>query len=526
MTDELRDKARALGLDRLTDQHLEQFSAGNRGMERHLQRLPRNMPPAQEPAHIYRAKEIAMSDEPRLSRPRRSRRADPRQEIVAGRVCDGAAGPDRAPRPQAQRLHRVDAGTSTGRGARGRGRDHGRSLARAVPRHALCAEGHHRRRRDLRRRRIRGSWQTTAPARMPWSPSGSKPPAGCLLGKLSTHEFAIGGPSFDLPWPPARNPWNRDHFCGGSSSGSGAGLAAGFFPAALGTDTGGSIRNPASMCGITGMKPTYGRVSRRGVVPLAFSLDHIGPMTRTVRDNALMLQVIAGHDPADPASADEPVPDYGAMLGQDVKGLRIGVIRHFYTTDVAGDPEQVDALDAAVRLFAEAGATTHEITLPPLQDFSACGQIILAAEAYAVHEQWLKRTAAGLRRAGARAAPRRRRARARSTTFRQCAGASSSATRSAAAFANIDVAITASSMDPACRIDDDAALAANYWRQARMPFNVTGQPGLVIPAGFSKDGLPLSLQLVGRPLASRCSTESLNSTRRPPAGPSVIRLGC
>ena len=136
---------------------------------------------------------------------------------------------------------------------------------------------------------------------------------GVLLGKLSTHEFAIGGPSFDLPWPPARNPWNRDHFCGGSSSGSGAGLAAGFFSAALGTDTGGSIRNPASMCGTTGMKPTYGRVSRRGVAPLAFSLDHIGPMTRTVRDNALMLQVIAGHDPSDPGSADESVPDYGAL---------------------------------------------------------------------------------------------------------------------------------------------------------------------------------------------------------------------
>jgi len=144
------------------------------------------------------------------------------------------------------------------------------------------------------------------------------------------------------------------------------------------------------MCGITGMKPTYGRViSRRGVVPLAFSLDHVGPMTRTVRDNSLMLQVIAGYDP-DPASADEPVPDYGAMLGKNVKGLRIGVIRHFYTQDVAADPEQVDALDATVRLFAEAGAETTEITLPPLQDFSACGQIILAAEAYAVHEQWLK----------------------------------------------------------------------------------------------------------------------------------------
>jgi len=321
---------------------------------------------------------------------------------------------------------------------------------------------------------------------------------GVLLGKLSTHEFAIGGPSFDLPWPPARNPWSRDHFCGGSSSGSGAGLAAGFFPVALGTDTGGSIRNPASMCGITGMKPTYGRVSRRGVVPLAFSLDHIGPMTRTVRDNALMLQVIAGHDPGDPGSADEPVPGYSAMLGEAVRGLRIGVVRHFYTKDVAGDPEQVEALDAALKLLTEAGAEISEINLPPLQDFSACGQIILAAEAYAVHEQWLKERPGDY---GSRARER------------LLAGAALRAVdylravrwrlqlrdRVAEAFAGIDTAITASSMDPACRIDDDEALATNYSRQARMPFNVTGQPALVIPAGFSKSGLPLSLQLVGHP---------------------------
>jgi aspartyl-tRNA(Asn)/glutamyl-tRNA(Gln) amidotransferase subunit A len=347
---------------------------------------------------------------------------------------------------------------------------------------------------------------------------------GVLLGKLSTHEFAIGGPSFDLPWPPARNPWNRDHFCGGSSSGSGAGLAAGFFPAALGTDTGGSIRNPASMCGITGMKATYGRVSRRGVVPLAFSLDHIGPMTRTVRDNALMLQVIAGHDPADPASADEPVPDYAATLGQGVESMRIGVIRHFYTTDVVGDPEQVEALEAAVRLFAEAGAVITEITLPPLQDFAACGQVILAAEAYAVHERWLKER------------PQDYGTRARE---RLLAGAELRAVdylqavrwrlrlrdQVAAAFANIDMAITASSMDPACRIDDDAALAANYWRQARMPFNVTGQPGLVIPAGFSKNGLPLSMQLVGKPFtepmlyrAAQFYEEATGWTKRHPAG--------
>jgi aspartyl-tRNA(Asn)/glutamyl-tRNA(Gln) amidotransferase subunit A len=327
-----------------------------------------------------------------------------------------------------------------------------------------------------------------------------KAAGGVLLGKLSTHEFAIGGPSFDLPWPPARNPWNREHFPGGSSSGSGAGLAAGFFPAALGSDTGGSIRNPASQCGITGMKPTYGRVSRRGVVPLACSLDHIGPMTRGVRDNALMLQAIAGHDPADPASADEPVPDFSAALGQGVRGLRIGVIRHFYTSDLEGHSEMIAAIDAAVALLAGQGAAMREIALPPLQDFSACGQVILAAEAYAVHEAWLKQR------------PQDYGARGRE---RLLAGAGLSAAdylqasrwrlklrdTAAAAFRDVDVAITASSLDPACRIDDNEALTATYARQARIPFNVTGQPALVIPAGFSKAGLPLSLQIVGHPFA-------------------------
>jgi len=217
-----------------------------------------------------------------------------------------------------------------------------------------------------------------------------------------------------------------------------------------------------------------------------------------VRDNALMLQVIAGHDPGDPGSADEPVPDYGVMLGESVRGLRIGVIRHFYTRDVAGNPEQVVALDAAAKLLAEAGAEITEITLPALKDFSACGQIILAAEAYAVHEHWLKE------RPGDYGARARERLLAGATLravdyLRAVRWRLKLRDRVAAAFADIDVAITASSMDPACRVDDEEALAANYWRQARMPFNVTGQPGLVIPAGFSKSGLPLSLQLVGHP---------------------------
>src|ERR1700733_7374141 len=156
-----------------------------------------------------------------------------------------------------------------------------------------------------------------------------------LLGKLSTHEFAHGGPSFDLPWPPARNPWNRDYFTGGSSSGSGAAVAAGLAMAALGSDTGGSIRNPAALCGLIGLKPTYGLVSRSGVYTNSFSYDTAGPMTWTAEDCAIMLQTIAGHDAKDPASANRPAPDYRAALTGSIKGLRIGVLRTMYEQEVA-----------------------------------------------------------------------------------------------------------------------------------------------------------------------------------------------
>src|SRR6185295_11285633 len=147
-----------------------------------------------------------------------------------------------------------------------------------------------------------------------------------LVGKLQTHEFAHGGPSFDLPWPPSRNPWNLEHFTGGSSSGSGAALAAGLVPAALGSDTGGSIRNPASHCGITGFMPTYGLVSRAGVIPNSFTFDHCGPMARSVRDCAIVLQAIAGYDARDPGSIEQVIPDYEAALSGDIKGLRVGVL--------------------------------------------------------------------------------------------------------------------------------------------------------------------------------------------------------
>src|SRR6516164_8203465 len=177
-----------------------------------------------------------------------------------------------------------------------------------------------------------------------------------VLGKLATHEFAIGGPSFDLPWPPARNPWNTDHHPGGSSSGSGSGLAAGLFPMALGSDTGGSVRNPASACGIVGLKPTYGLVSRRGVFPLSFTLDHVGPMTRTVADNALLLDAIAGHDPADPGSAANSTRYFGRMLDRGVRDMRIGFVRHFHEVDKPAHPEVTAAIEDAARVLQAEGA--------------------------------------------------------------------------------------------------------------------------------------------------------------------------
>src|SRR5215472_13066407 len=181
-----------------------------------------------------------------------------------------------------------------------------------------------------------------------------------LTGKLATHEFAHGGPSFDLPWPPARNPWSREHFTGGSSSGSAAAVAAGFVPAALGSDTGGSIRGPAALCGIVGLKPTYGLVSRCGVYANSFSFDHAGPMTWTVEDCAIVRQAIAGHDPNDPASATRPVPDYRAALTGDIKGLRIGIVRHLHEDDCAVSAEVLGALEEAIEVIRSLGAKLGE----------------------------------------------------------------------------------------------------------------------------------------------------------------------
>jgi aspartyl-tRNA(Asn)/glutamyl-tRNA(Gln) amidotransferase subunit A len=318
-----------------------------------------------------------------------------------------------------------------------------------------------------------------------------------VLGKLSTHEFAIGGPSFDLPWPPARNPWNTDHHPGGSSSGSGSGLAAGLFPLALGSDTGGSVRNPASACGIVGLKPTYGLVSRRGVFPLSFTLDHVGPMTRTVTDNALMLEVIAGHDPLDPGSAAAPAGHYVSGLSRSVRGLRVGFIRQFHEEDMPADSEVTAALEHVAATLRRLGAEIRDVRLPTLGEFAAVNRVILQSEAWAIHGRWLRerpgdygRLARRRLMAGAFLSARdyvqagRRRM--------EMIGAVEDALH------DVDILLCASAMDPPSRIDDAAEVERTYPRQARTPFNVTGHPALAMMSGVSSGGLPLSVQFVGR----------------------------
>ncbi len=318
-----------------------------------------------------------------------------------------------------------------------------------------------------------------------------------ILGKLSTHEFATGGPCFDLPFPPARNPWNRDHHPGGSSSGSGSGLAAGLFPLALGTDTGGSVRNPASCCGISGLKPTYGLVSRRGVFPLSFTLDHVGPMARSAADTALLLETIAGYDPADPGSAPAPRLRFTDGIDGGVKGLRVGFVRHFHETDMPADPEVAAGLEAMAKLLEAEGAQVRTVTLPTLQSFSAVNRVIMEAEAWSIHAPWLKTRPGDYGQV---------------TRQRLMPGAFLSAGDYVAAqrerpkmiaavdavLREVDVLLCASSMMPACRIDDWDSVARTYPRQARMPFNVTGHPAISLMSGLSSAGLPLSAQIVGR----------------------------
>ena len=318
-----------------------------------------------------------------------------------------------------------------------------------------------------------------------------------LLGKLTMHEFALGFPASLYESP--RNPWNLDHVTGGSSSGSGAGIAAGTCMGTLGSCTGGSIRGPASYCGIVGLKPTYGRVSRHGVLPLSWSLDHVGPMTWTVEDTAHMMQAIAGRDPNDPTSSHMPVPDYAASLREDVSGLVIGMPRHYFFDDSAGaDPEMLAAVENALTELEGLGARIEEVTIPSLDLAGPANWLIMMSEAYAYHKAKLQSQPenfgpvvrhrfylGGLFGSGEYVKAQQAR-----TLIRR---------EFAEVMQRVDLIGCPTMLGPAPVFDTFDPSSVVMGRSFTAPFNETGMPAISVPCGFTERGMPLGLQLAGRP---------------------------
>jgi Asp-tRNA(Asn)/Glu-tRNA(Gln) amidotransferase A subunit family amidase len=319
--------------------------------------------------------------------------------------------------------------------------------------------------------------------------------AGCvMLGKLITHEFAFGIQFPDHRFPPARNPWNVAHIPGGSSSGSGAALAAGLCVGSLGSDTGGSIRGPAAFSGIVGIKPTYGRCSRAGVVTLSWTLDHTGPMARTVEDCAYLLQALAGHDPADPASSRAPVGDYLASLRDGVRGLRVGVPRAYFFEGINAEMQR--AFETALGVLRSLGASVEDVAIPSIHD-SMVFMAIMLVEAFAYHERDLrerpdlygdvlreKLMAGGLITGAEYAQAQRLRARLGEDM--------------GAALSHVDVLATPTTPGPAPAFATVLDPEFPFARSNMGPFNMAGLPALAVPCGFTEAGLPLSLQIAGR----------------------------
>ena len=323
--------------------------------------------------------------------------------------------------------------------------------------------------------------------------------AGAIfMGQLNTYEFTFGGrPTFDALYPPARNPWDITRSTGGSSSGSGAAVAAGFCLGALGSDAGGSIRTPSAFCGVAGMKATFGRVSAFGDLPLSFSFDCVGPMTWTSEDSAIMLQVLAGYDERDPSAVETTVPDYVAPLNDGVRGLKVGMLRHFYTKDFEAPPEIITAIDGVGNTLRDLGATVGEINVSPLIDWHAVGRIILPAEAYAIHEE-------NLQNRWAEFGPLARNRMMLGSLVRAVDYIQAQRRRTElleeieTALAEYDVIITTAMLTPQPPLDDKAPFPFLDVPMIAVPFNLTLHPVQTVRAGFFDDGMPIGAQIVGR----------------------------
>ena len=307
-----------------------------------------------------------------------------------------------------------------------------------------------------------------------------------LLGKLATHEFAFGGPSFDLPWPPARNPWDTERFTSGSSSGTGAAVAAGLILGGTGSDTGGSIRGPAALCGIAGMKPTYGMCSRTGILPLAQTLDHAGPMAWTSEDCAILLQAMT-----EPGTLTLDVR-------QDMRGRRVGLVRHMHEVDHPVSAATLRGINETADILRRLGATVVDVTLPSLAEFNAAGWVTLSAEAWAIHETWMREqplkygeflrgrlALGGLLSAGDYVQAQRKRRELIARSFAACA--------------DVDLLLTAAAPAEAPKIREVTKWASLEKPNLTIAFNLLGWPALSICTGLGEGGLPVAAQIIGKP---------------------------